>query len=192
MANSKRRCKHCREYVSEWLSVPAGVFCNLNHAMAWQENARQAAAQKAYKAKTADRKRKLLYNDRKYWLEKAQGSFNAWVRARDKGLPCISCGKPDNGDVRHASHFKSRGANSFLRYHPMNVNASCVKCNAYNSGALDGYALGIIEKYGIEALKYLNNAPRVRRYDISYLKRVDIVCRKLEKRAARRSTQWTI
>ena len=83
-------------------------------------------------------------------------------------MPCISCGKPDNGDVRHASHFKSRGANSFLRYHPMNVNASCVKCNVYNSGALDGYTLGIIGKYGIDALEYLNSAPRVkRRYKLS-------------------------
>ena len=133
------------------------------------------------------KRKKARDNDRSYWLgKKAQGSFNAWIRARDKGLPCISCGKPDDGDVRHASHFKSRGANSFLRYHPMNVNASCVKCNVYNSGALDGYTLGIIEKHGIEALEYLNTAPRIKRYDISYLKRLDIVCRKLAKRAAKR------
>ena len=179
----KRKCKYCGEYVRGWISVPAGTFCNYEHAI---EFANQPKIKKATEKKLhAERKKNFRDNDRGYWLEKAQGSFNAWVRARDKGLPCISCGKPDNGDVRHASHFKSRGANSFLRYHPMNVNASCVKCNVYNSGALDGYTLGIIEKYGIEALEYLNTASRVKRYDISYLKRLDTVCRKLAKRAVK-------
>lgn len=184
MSNTrKRKCKYCSEYVTGWVKVPAGVFCNFDHAIAFANQPKIKAATE--KKIHAEKKTMLRDNDRGYWLGKAQRSFNSWVRARDKGLPCISCGKPDNGDVRHASHFKSRGANSFLRYHPMNVNASCVKCNAYNSGALDGYALGIIDKYGIEALEYLNTAPRIRRYDISYLKRVDIVCRKLAKRAAK-------
>ena len=164
----KRKCKFCGEYVRGWIRLPVGTFCNYEHAI---EFANQPKIKKTTENKIhAERKKNFRDNDRGYWLEKAQGSFNAWVRARDKGLPCISCGKPDNGDVRHASHFKSRGANSFLRYHPMNVNASCVKCNVYNSGALDGYTLGIIGKYGIDALEYLNSAPRVKRYTIEDLK----------------------
>ena len=186
MARKCRACKTEIPTVKDSLPVQKKGFCDFDCMAAHGLALARKAQEKAQRSKHRADKERMRDSDRRYWLEKAQGSFNAWVRARDKGLPCISCGKPDNGDVRHASHFKSRGANSFLRYHPMNVNASCVKCNVYNSGALDGYTLGIIEKYGIEALEYLNTAPRVKRYDISYLKRLDIVCRKLAKRAAKR------
>lgn len=186
MSNTrKRKCKYCAEYVTGWIKVPAGVFCNFDHAIAFANQPKIKAATE--KKIHAEKKTRLRDNNRSYWLKKSQESFNLWIRSRDKGLPCISCGKPDNGDVRHASHFKSRGSNSYLRFDRRNVNASCVKCNVYNSGALDGYSEGIIDRYGRDVLDDLNSSPRVKRYDIDYLKRLDRVCRKLAKRESVRN-----
>ena len=40
-----------------------------------------------------------------------QTLVNKYVRLRDKGRPCISCEKPDDGShQRHASHYRSVGA----------------------------------------------------------------------------------
>lgn len=171
MANSKRRCKHCREYVSEWLAVPAGVFCNIDHAMAWQENARQAAAQKAYKAKTADRKRKLLDNDRSHWLKQAQTAFNAFIRARDSGQPCISCGRHHDGQY-HAGHYRSVGSCPELRFDESNTHKQCQPCNAHLSGNLIKYRVNLILKIGQEAVESLEGPHDPKKYTVDDLKQI--------------------
>lgn len=171
MANSKRRCKHCREYVSEWLAVPAGVFCNLDHAIAWQENARQAAAQKAYKAKTADRKRKILDNDRSHWLKQAQTAFNAFIRARDSDQPCISCGRHHDGQY-HAGHYRSVGSCPELRFDERNVFKQCMPCNAHLSGNLINYRVNLILKIGPEAVESLEGPHDPKKYTVDDLKQI--------------------
>ena len=49
---------------------------------------------------------------------KAQKVFNAYIRKRDEGLPCISCG---TGQPQHAGHYFSAGHNSKLRFEERNV-----------------------------------------------------------------------
>lgn len=175
MANSKRKCKECGEYFPavEMVRVPAGVFCCIEHASEWAVKARQKAQDKIKRKKASDDKaEKKASRDRdlerlksvqniSFFHKKAQASFNAFIRERDKGNPCISCGKPDNGQhQRHASHYRSVGACSSLRYDERNVHASCSVCNNYLSGNLANYRVAMIEKFGSDLVEWLESQPK--------------------------------
>lgn len=99
-------------------------------------------------------------------LAKAQKEHNAWVRARDKDQPCISCGAPppDLSKLhagRDAGHYRSVGAAGHLRFHEDNCHAQCVHCNQYRSGNAVDYRLGLIERIGLARVEALesNNTP---------------------------------
>jgi hypothetical protein len=65
--------------------------------------------------------------------KRAQDAFNKWVRARDEGLPCVSCGeinppmKP--GGQWDAGHFLGRGAYPELAFEELNCWRQCKSCN---------------------------------------------------------------
>lgn len=165
MANSKIRCLHCREYhpADSVLRLPAGSFCSLQHAVdygrAKAQKAREKAKIKAQKAQKA----KVKEGDIRHQHKLTQSAVNRLCLLLDSGKPCISCGRPDGGGrLRNAGHFKSRGANSGLRYDLLNIHGQCTYCNLYNSGAVEGYRQGLLERYGSEILDYLDTAPRVR------------------------------
>ena len=101
---------------------------------------------KQWKKKKSEMKKELMtLSD---YLKLAQVVFNKFIRQRDIGQPCISCGKQING-VTHASHYKSQGGHSSVRFHEKNVWSSCYKCNVELSGNLLNYRERLIEKIGI-------------------------------------------
>jgi len=132
-----------------------------------------------------NRIRRESYRTNNEWADLAQKSVNKYVRLRDekRNYPCISCQKPlSKGEVTHASHFKSRGANSALRFHLWNIHRSCVQCNLFKSGNLIGYVAGLTERIGAEKVEILNNYPKSRIFDIDYLKRIRMIFDKKSKR----------
>ncbi len=77
--------------------------------------------------------------------------FSQYVRRRDVEQygTCISCGRPitvDNSDAGHFMPAKDCGRD--LLFHPMNVNAECSSCNAWDDTHLLGYAEGLDKRYG--------------------------------------------
>lgn len=90
-------------------------------------------------------------------LQKAQKVFNAHIRERDENLGCISCG----GEVQQAGHYFSQGQHSALRfglphsYAYFNTNGQCIRCNMYLSGNLIKYRQGLVNRYGEEFVKKL-------------------------------------
>lgn len=80
------------------------------------------------------------------WLKLLQSVFNTYIRERDKGLECVSCGcKVDNG---HASHFFSVGSHPNLRFDEDNVHLSCIECNLHLHGNLIEYGLRLPKRIG--------------------------------------------
>ena len=135
-------------------------------------------AAKIVKADTKARKDKLKTpSDR---AKPAQASINRYVNARDRGKPCVSCGKPDIG-VRNASHFKSRGSNSALRFHLWNLASSCYSCNLAKSGNIDGYRKGLEERHP-GRVEWLDNHPRSREYSNEYYARITKIFNRKTKR----------
>jgi hypothetical protein len=97
-------------------------------------------------------------------LEKTQTSVNKYVRERDKGEPCISCGSTE---ANQAGHYFSVATCSVLRFHPVNINLQCAGCNCWKHGNQAFYRIGLVEKWGEMAvleLERIATAPRTRLY----------------------------
>ncbi len=105
-------------------------------------------------------------------MKDAQTAFNAWVRARDAGLPCISCGT--TADIQYAAgHFRSAGGHPELRFEPLNVHLQCNRnCNMAKSGNLGPYRMELIKRIGQEKVDWLEGPHEPKRYTIEDLKAI--------------------
>jgi len=168
------------------VKFPAGSFCSVVHASEWAINHRQKAQekikrQKVYDDKAEKKRRRESDLERlksvqniSFFHRKAQAAFNSYIRERDKGNPCISCGKPDNGNhQRHASHYRSVGACSSLRYDERNVHASCSVCNNYLSGNVGNYRLALVDKFGLELVEWVESQPKAFKWTREQLEEIE-------------------
>lgn len=138
----------------------------------------KAKARKAAQAaeREADRARRDRLKTRSEWLKEAQAAFNAWVRARDAGLPCICCGVP-MGDGRpggavDAGHYRSTGSAPHLRFEEDNCHAQRKVCNRFGAGRAVDYRLGLIERIGLERVEALEADQTPRKWTIDDLKAI--------------------
>jgi hypothetical protein len=104
--------------------------------------------EKQWKAKKTRLKKELM--SLQDWLKLAQMTFNKWIRHRDKGMSCISCGNEPK--KANAGHFYSQGGHSNVRFHEDNVHLQCEHCNSYLSGNLLNYRIGIEKRIGTARL----------------------------------------
>lgn len=77
--------------------------------------------------------------------------FSLFVRQRDVDEfgTCISCGRPITVDTSDAGHFMpAADCGVELIFDPLNVNAECSQCNAWDSTHLLGYAENLDKRYG--------------------------------------------
>lgn len=120
------------------------------------------------------RERKLAIKSRSEWIKEVQIVFNKYVRCRDSGLVCISCGAALNSDMVgggfDAGHYLSRGAKPHLRFDERNCHAQCKRCNRYLSGNVGLYRLGLITRLGLETVEALEADNTPRHYTIDDLK----------------------
>lgn len=138
-------------------------------------------------AKERDKYRKKSIKTKREWADELQVIVNKYVRLRDKDLPCCSCDKPASWQGQwHASHFRSVGAASSLRFHLWNIHKSCSICNNHKSGNLEGYRPRLVEKIGQDKVDWLYTQNEVTKYDIEYLERfIRIMKRKVKRLEAR-------
>lgn len=103
--------------------------------------------------------------------KKAQDIFNKWIRNRDKYERCISCGGP----VEQAGHYFSSGHFSALTFDEMNVNGQDIRCNMFLNGNLIYYRMGLVKKYGEDAVRELEKRSEVRTYKWSRTELEEII-----------------
>lgn len=108
------------------------------------------------------------------YLKIAQQVFNKWIRNRDKGKPCISCGKPIRDGNCDAGHLWSAGGHANVRFNELNVNAQCSRpCNKDLSGNINNYRVGFVNRYGNDLLDELDSIAKIeRKYTIDELKEI--------------------
>ena len=87
--------------------------------------------------------------------------FNHFIRLRDKGKPCISCGKVK---TLQAGHYYSVKMADAFRFDERNVHGECAGCNCLNQDHLILYTKNIEIKLGKEELEDLH-------YEVSKYKR---------------------
>ena len=210
MANlPRRKCAHkaCRKWFHP---VRDGqVVCSFECASAIgkeqtakaREAAKQKAAQRQRTEEKAGRQRRKAkresFKTKAQWDKEAQSAFNRYIRIRDEGKECVSCGNPLIGKSNYltgsaidASHYRSRGAASHLKFNVFNVHSACTRCNRQLSGNAVEYRIRLIERIGQERVERLESDNDPRRFDIPYLQRIKSIftrkARALEKRRARR------
>lgn len=187
MANGKTpKPKTCPICSTEYLprSSLQKVCHNYKCAIAFnkQRDAEIAAREqrKREREQSSDlRRRREALKTRAEWEREAQAAFNRYIRMRDMYQECIS--HPGNlisnsnyitGSAVDASHYRSRGAASHLRFNVFNVHAACTRCNRQLSGNAVEYRIRLIERIGLERVERLESDAGPRKFDIDYLKRV--------------------
>ncbi len=179
----KKRCKVCR---AAFLPDPpwhAHCSPDCGAALALTLLAKRKAKDQR-KERAADKVKLMRKAD---YAAATQRAVNRYVNIRDHEKPCVSCGKPAaSGGVRNASHFKSVGSNSALRFNLWNIHSSCYRCNVELSGNLGEYYPRLIERIGAKKVEFLQFSPRERRYEVDYLQRMQKIFTKKAKRLKER------
>lgn len=171
-----RRCKNCKAELHPAakctdLHQKAG-HCNAVCAYEAHKAKQAQKAEREYKARTAELKRSMLANDRSHWMKKAQVAFNAYIRARDAGKPCISSGRPLVGKY-DAGHYRSVGAHPELRFCELNCHGQSVADNQHKSGNLVEYRINLINRIGLDAVEWLEGPHEPKKYTIEELKAIE-------------------
>jgi len=170
------RTKTCKNPACKASFVPQRLgqaVCNYACGLAIkdvnQEKAKKALADVGRKELKAAKEK---IKTRAEHMKDAQTAFNAWVRARDAGLPCISCGT--TADIQYAAgHFRSAGGHPELRFEPLNVHLQCNRnCNMAKSGNLGPYRIELIKRIGQEKVDWLEGPHEPKRYTIDDLKAI--------------------
>ncbi|MGA0401581.1 MAG: recombination protein NinG [bacterium] len=181
-----RRCALCRAKTPETDAIYSKLksFCSMEHLVEYSKsNAAKQLVKKAKAKETRERKEKL--RTRSDWLKLAQKAFNEYIRVRDAGKPCISCGASQGdtvlGGAFDAGHYRSTGSAPHLRFHVNNCHAQCVKCNRYLGGNIVEYRKRLIDRCSLEIVEALEQDDRPRNYKIHDLKRIIESCKKRTK-----------
>ena len=173
ISKTKRyKCKQCKQpFIKERL---AQVCCSVECAYEFAKAKREKETRESVKKDRAETKAKLAKFDRKSDLvSELQKVFNAYIRQRDYGKPCISCGKPiawgtaSTGGVCDAGHYMSVGAHPALRFEEGGCHAQCKQCNGVKGkgGNYANYRLGLIERMGLAHVEALEaRSGEIRKY----------------------------
>lgn len=180
MIRSKKqpKCKNpeCRQPFSQHNSMQ--IVCSLGCGLvlaAIERKRKEAQLAREDRKDTRERKEKL--KTRADYAADAQKAFNAWIRERDAGQPCISCGT--TSDVQFcAGHYRTVGACPELRYEPLNVHRQCNKnCNLEKSGNIVEYRIRLVQKIGADKVAWLEGPHEPKRYTIEDLKEITSIYR---------------
>ena len=190
MANSKAKCKYCQDYfiAEKMIQQPVGRFCSTDHMMLFvktkgaRDRAEKAIQRARRKATQAAKKRlKTLHQ----YKSAAQSAVNGYIRVRDLGKPCISCGcvmsteKYGAGRKMEAGHYRPRGSADHLRYHLLNIHGQCSRCNNPASHKTDSnYRVGLVARIGEKRVLSIDHDQTVVKWDKQHLDRMAKIFRK--------------
>jgi hypothetical protein len=159
------KCKSCGGLFAK--SNSAHRACSLGCAVKLAKLDRQKREQKAY------REQKVKHRTRRDWLKLAQSAFNAYIRKRDAGKPCICCGQPLTADAVgggfDCGHYRSVGSAPHLRFDPRNAHAQSKQHNRWGSGRAVDYRIGLIQRIGLAEVEALEADNSVKKWTIEEL-----------------------
>lgn len=203
---TRRSCKICKTkfiatYDNVWWCCPDHGYEYSQHLLARKKaESERKRKQEAQQERRELKVRKAEFKTKAQWDKEAQSAFNRYIRIRDEGKECVSCGNPLIGNRNYltgsaidASHYRSRGAASHLKFNVFNVHSACTRCNRQLSGNAVEYRIRLIARIGLERVERLESDNEPRRFDIPYLKRIKSIftrkARLLEKRRAHRKEE---
>jgi hypothetical protein len=172
------RCLNCKQKFTP--SRFLQKFCNDEKCV---DASIQYARAKVNEKRTKEwqKEKKTLKNDLKTLTQleaEAKKSFQKFIRLRDEGLPCISCGNSTTKDWA-GGHYFPAGIYSGLMFDERNCHKQCnTHCNKYLSGNLLEYRKGLIVRYGLDFVNELESESDAKR-DFKYT-REQLIAKKLQ------------
>ena len=162
-----KNCKVCG--VSFTPSKPLQKVCGFGCAVDLGVSERAKADKRAAIKNRRETKAKLDAMRKKPELVKlAQTAFNKFIRARDAGKPCISCGKPLQaatiGGAFDCGHYRSVGSAVHMRFVEDNAHGQCKHCNRHLAGNHVAYRAGLIERIGLRDVELIEADNTLRKY----------------------------
>lgn len=169
-----KTCKHCKATFTPEKQFQ--TVCNPQCAYGLVRSQAAAKAKRAADKQARDERRQLRearerVKTRGQHLKEAQAAFNAYIRERDAGLPCISCGRHHNGQY-HAGHYRTVGSCPELRFDEFNCHKQCAPCNNHLSGNLIEYRKGLIAKIGLAKVEWLEGPHAPAKLTIEQIKAI--------------------
>ena len=159
-----RKCKYCKAQFQPYTTLQKNCF-EPDCVTAWVQETKE----KTWKKKKAKLKMDLMTIQD--YIKIAQQVFNKYIRLRDKGQNCISCGKKPL--KQNAGHFYNANNHWSVRFNELNVHLQCEHCNTYLSGNLINYRENLLKKIGIEDFELLSSeANKTRKFTIDELKNI--------------------
>jgi len=168
MANTRKKCKHCKSWfeASTMVKNNAGTYCNsdcmfnnIKHALPKLIAKGAKIKEKSVKVRHKEATKKL--RTRTQWYNMMQVEVNKYVRLRDINEPCCTCGTTSQSIKYDAGHCFTRAARPDLRFNLTNIHKQCsVKCNQHGSGMRLEYQSFITSKYGPNHFDWLESYHR--------------------------------
>ena len=89
-------------------------------------------------------------------LKTLKVNCHKYIRERDKGKPCISCGILWHESFQ-AGHFYKAELFPSIRHNENNINGQCKTCNLRKEGNESQYRVNLPKRIGVKAFDELNN-----------------------------------
>lgn len=157
------RCRACKNPTTNRFALT--YACDVHCAIEFGRMRRE----KLERAELREAKRRI--KTRAEWMREAQAAFNAYIRERDRDLPCISCGRHHDGKY-DAGHYRAVGSNPALRFEPANCHKQCVPCNQHKSGNAIEYRINLVKRIGFELVAWLEGPHESKKYTIEQLQEI--------------------
>jgi hypothetical protein len=163
MTFRRTRCPSCKGKLAPKELIHSGCIDAYAEERAAKAERSQAKAQRAAARveREQTRERKKALETIPDLIKVAQREFNAYIRARDAGKPCICCGRMANdkdlltGSRWDSGHYRSTGSASHLRFDERNCHRQLVVCNRHGAGRAVDYRIGLVARIGLEAVEAL-------------------------------------
>lgn len=186
-----KNCKQCGETFQPARSMQR--VCGIECARAEAADKRQRDAEKAAKADRRETRARLdAMRTRPQLVKAAQTAFNAYIRARDAGLPCISCGvslvAEAVGGGYDCGHYRSVGSAPHLRFDERNAHGQCKHCNRHLAGNHVAYRAGLIQRIGAQQVAELEADQEPRRWSRDELIEMAVRFRRMEREAKKHAS----
>ena len=163
----QKTCKVCKQLFTPYQmgqKVCSGE-CAISLAISERGKAEKVAK---VREKRADKVKLDAMRTKPQLTKLAQTAFNSFVRARDSGKPCISCGAPlahtAVGGAFDAGHYRSVGSAPHMRFVEDNCMGQCKHCNLHLAGNHVAYRAGLIERIGQRAVDLIESDCTLRKY----------------------------
>ena len=132
-----RTCKVCKiKFDPQYNSVQP--TCSIKCAIEYSNTNKKIKQAKVDKQINELIKEKKAKNTLETLKKSIMNVCHKYIRLRDEGKPCVSCGQPWNSN-HQAGHWKKASDYSNLKYNEFNIFNQCQGCNLMKDGNVQKY-----------------------------------------------------